>query len=595
MSRTHRASSRAAAPGQRWILRAAAGFDGHEAMGGPVDLLIEGDRIATVSTATRAPVGTSVPVVEVPGGFAMPGLINAHEHLLVTHHLTDPDQGVRTTVFGPHWRNAAVPGYLMDFGVTTIHGLAGPLFGELALRDRLLPAFGNAMPDYLTVGPIGTSPGGYPPYVDSRSGRLLLVKAESATPAEARAWVRYLWARGVDAIKVATGDNGYGGRSLPDSMRHDDAVLDESVDEAHRLGLRVFAHAYGIEGFRAALRAGVDVLAHLPVDRLSDDDVAAVVEASAIVIPTLFHMHCRVNARFPDDAGHNGEDFDAEAWQREFSLMENDEAWGQRVWSQLHRFDRPLGSSNPCFVDEPLDFDLVARSTANMRASLRLLHAAGARIAYGQDSSHSIPYRELREMARCGLTPAEVLAAATTGAAAAIDRSEDRGALAAGRRADLVVYERSPLEDLAALAELPALVVRNGEIVRGRAEPVVGLPADVPARFPALDRSARARFVGRYLGALAAGAVRGVLAPHLRSLYAPRACDGASTRGDNRWRAGQPTEVGDFDAGRAMPGGSSPRSPRPQPWPRARRHNPPPSQHHTPSTLRGCSKTTKDG
>lgn len=504
----------------RWVLRVEGGFDGTDPLPGPSDIVIAGDRIVSVLPAGGAAILGDERVVDLRPASAIPGLVNAHEHLVVTHHLTDVDQGARTAVFGPHWRNLLVAGYQMDFGVTTIQGLAGPLFGELALRDRLLPKYGNAVPDYRTVGPITTHVGGYPPYVDGRSGRLLVVKAESDTAAEARAWVRYLAGHGVDAIKLATGDFGYGGAPLPESMRHRADVLEATVDEAGGRGLRTFAHTYSANGFEAALGAGVDVLAHLPVNPVPDRVLDEVVERDVVVIPTLYHMHCRVNARFPDDADHNGDDFDPEEWRAEFALMEDDEQWGARLWRELHRFDRPLGSSNPAYDDRPLDFGRVARSTAAMRESLHRLHERGAVIAYGQDASHSLPYRELREMTRCGLSAADVLAAATSGSARALGVGEDRGRLAAGRRADIVVYDRSPVDDLAVLRDLPLIVVRNGEIVRRRSDVDAGpASSDVASRFE-LDRAHRRRFVAAYVASLGVGMVRGLRAPHRRGIIA---------------------------------------------------------------------------
>lgn len=504
----------------RWVLRVEGGFDGTDPLPGPSDIVIAGDRIVSVLPAGGAAILGDERVVDLHPASAIPGLVNAHEHLVVTHHLTDVDQRARTAVFGPHWRNLLVAGYQMDFGVTTIQGLAGPLFGELSLRDRLLPKHGNAVPDYLTVGPITTHVGGYPPYVDGRSGRLLVVKAESDTAAEARSWVRYLAGHGVDAVKVATGDYGYGGARLPASMHHRADVLDATVDEAHRCGLRVFAHTYGADGFDAALRAGADVLAHLPVDPVPDRVLDEVVERDVVVIPTLFHMHCRVNARFPRDARHNGDDFDVDEWRAEFALMEGDEQWGARLWRELHRFDRPLGSSNSAYDDRPLDFELVAVSTATMRDTLRRLQARGAALAYGQDASHSLPYRELREMSRCGLSTVEVLTAATSGSARAVGREGDRGRLVAGCRADIVVYERSPLDELAALRALPLIVVRNGQIVRRRSDIDAGPGSSgVASRF-SLDRAERQRFVAAYVASLGLGMVRGLRAPHRRGIIA---------------------------------------------------------------------------
>jgi imidazolonepropionase-like amidohydrolase len=472
--------------------------------------VVERDRIRAVLPAGTADRSGAL-VLELGGRFVTPGLVNAHEHLTVTHHLTRPEQRALDAVTGPHWRNVDVAARQLDFGVTTVVGLGGPTFAELALRDRLLPRFGAAVPSYFTVGPLHTNAGGYPHYVDDVAGRVLAIKAASRTPEQARAWVRWAAELGVDAIKVVTSDAAYGGAPLPPSAAARPELVVATVEEAHRLGLRVFAHSYAGWGFELALRAGVDVCAHLPVDELSDRTVEAVAAAGVTVIPTLYHMQVRVNAS-SDDPADNGEGFDRASWEEEFELLEDDPDWGQDLLDGIYALDRPLGSSNRRVEDRPLDLALLARSTAAMRSSLRRLHAAGATVAYGQDSMHALPYRELRELARCGLSGTEVLRAATSAAAATLGMEHERGVIRAGALADLVVHPRSPVEDLEVMRRPPAAVVHLGRLVR--AEPgLPGAPPGVPHRWPHLGRARRLGLSAAYLWGAAAGIPRALRGP----------------------------------------------------------------------------------
>ena len=103
-------------------------------------------------------------------------------------------------------------------------------------------------------------------------------------------------------------------------------------------------------------------------------------------------------------------------------------------------------------------------------ANLRRLAAAGARIAAGTDAGNigtlhgpSI-YRELRLMVEAGMTPAQVLSAATLGGARVMGREADLGTLAAGKLADLLVLDGDPTADLDVL-EVPREVVKGGRIL----------------------------------------------------------------------------------------------------------------------------------
>jgi imidazolonepropionase-like amidohydrolase len=495
---------------RRVVLSGVVGFDGETAFDDRRDIVVERGRVRAVTPAGVAD-RTGASVLDLPGWFVMPGMVNAHEHLTVTHHLTKPEQGRTDAVLGPHWRNLTVAAGQLDYGITSIVGLAGPTACEVAMRDRLFPRWGAQLPRYFTVGPMHTNRGGYPHYVDDVAGRLLTIKAASDTPERARAWVRWAANRGVDAIKVATSDKSYGGAPLPPGMAMRPDLVEATVDEAHRWGLRVFSHSYSAAGFELALRSGVDVLAHLPVDELSDRTVHEVARSRTIVIPTIYHMQVRVNASC-DDPAHNGDDFDRAEWEAEFELLENDEHGGAELLRGIYAVDRPLGSSNRKVADPPLDLDLLARSTAHMRSSLRRLHAAGAVIAYGQDSMHALPYREFREWVRCGMSVVDALRAATRNAAATLGLDGDLGVLRPGATADLIVYRRSPLEDVGVLRQPPDAVVHHGQLVRCHPD-LPGAPSGVPHRFPPLARRHRAGFSARYLAAAVAGIPRALRAP----------------------------------------------------------------------------------
>lgn len=190
-------------------------------------LAIEGTRI--VAKAARAPRGAKT--VDAHGLVLVPALIDAHVHLGVAG---EPAAVSRAEVKG---------------------GLAAVL--DLGAPERTLPLDHSPLRIRFS-GPLLTAPGGYPTRSWGKNGEGL----ELATAADATAAVRRLSQRGATFIKLAF-DPRFPLLSLD--------IARAAADEAHRLGLRVAAHALETESVRLALDAGADVLAHTPRDALPQD------------------------------------------------------------------------------------------------------------------------------------------------------------------------------------------------------------------------------------------------------------------------------------------------------------------------------------
>ncbi len=210
-----------------------------------------------------------------------------------------------------------------------------------------------------------------------------------ASADEADAWVGARVDEGADYIKVVIDLPGF-----------DQETVDALVAAAHTHGKKVVAHASRSDAVTMAHRAGVDVLTHAPLDRAIDETQAAeLVAAGTIIVPTLVMM-------------------------------------------------RGMADAIPVLFYEPA------------QASVRALHAAGMPILAGTDanavpSAPSSPpfgaslHDELGLLVDAGLTPAEALDAATSLPAEQFGL-RDRGRIAAGLRADLVLLENDPLVDIGA-------------------------------------------------------------------------------------------------------------------------------------------------
>lgn len=219
------------------LFRDAGLFDG-ERDGGQKDVLIEGGIVAAIAPPGSLP---SPDGATVDGGAVLPGLVDAHVHV----SFSDPVAMARG-------------------GVTAALDLGEPIEVAFAAHPPLR---------LRASGPLLTAPGGYPTQSWGAGGYGWPV----ASGDEARAAVASLADRGAAMIKIAL--------TAPPSL--DAEAAGAIVAAAHAAGLRVAAHALQLADVRVAISAGVDALAHTPVERLPDDVVAALAARGTTIVSTV--------------------------------------------------------------------------------------------------------------------------------------------------------------------------------------------------------------------------------------------------------------------------------------------------------------------
>lgn len=246
------------------------------------------------------------------------------------------------------------------------------------------------------------------------------------TEAEAaRAAVREEAALGVDIIKIWVDDrNGQYDKLAPEVYR---AI----IDEAHRHDLQVTAHIFNLADAKDLLDAGVDHFAHGVRDVEVDDEFLAMVRERPDLV---------LGANLPDPG-----------LARDLSWLE-----GQIPDEQFQQLQANAGNASP----QPTEtFSLQARNLVAMRD-------AGVIVALGTDGNTPWgPHLEMEDMVRAGMTPAEVLTAATANGAIALEL-EDVGTLEAGKRADFIVLDANPLEDITNTRHIRAVYLRGEEVAR---------------------------------------------------------------------------------------------------------------------------------
>jgi imidazolonepropionase-like amidohydrolase len=375
----------------------------------PGAVLIEGDRIRSVGS--RIDAAADVARIDAPDGTITPGLIDCHVHLsdagLADASVQDRDPpGLRVLRMAEHARRTLVAGF------TTVRDVGGRDHFEFALR--------RAAQEGLI-----------------RTPRLVLAgKIVSMTTAGASSWagmyrqadgarevikaVREQAAAGADVIKImATGAVLAPGHERPTSAQFTRDELNAAVQTAHAMGLRVAAHAHGIEGIARAVEAGVDTIEH-GTHLQEDPGIATEMAARGVfLVPTL-----KALARIADPEGPGvPEDMRAKAQDR--------------------RSDRDR--------------------------TFRLALEVGVPIAMGTDAAtpfnrHGENAQELELMVALGMSPLAAIAAASGVAARALGRG-DVGVIAPGKLADVVVWHGAPAEDIRALQRAPRAVFLGGEQV----------------------------------------------------------------------------------------------------------------------------------
>jgi imidazolonepropionase-like amidohydrolase len=244
------------------------------------------------------------------------------------------------------------------------------------------------------------------------------------TAAETRKAVQDNAARKVDLIKVWVDDrNGTVAKLSPE-------LYGAAIDEAHKHGLRVIAHVFTLDDAKGLVRAGVDAFAHGVRDRDVDDEFMALVKQ---------HPNLVLGPNLPD----RGVVADIE-WLRA-SLAPADFA--------------ALQKSNTARPDAQAAFGIQARNLARMSA-------AGVRIVLGTDGNTPYaPHVEMADMVAAGMTPAQVIVAATSNGAEFL-KMTDAGTIAPGKSADFIVLDANPLDDITNTRRIASVYLRGTQVPR---------------------------------------------------------------------------------------------------------------------------------
>jgi imidazolonepropionase-like amidohydrolase len=391
--------------------------------GAPIEnsaFLMENARIISVGKKGELKAPSGAARVDLSGKTVMPALVDAHTHLgwaIIRTGQIDKTTYSRENLID-HLRRMAYYGAAATFNMGTDPD-------DIAFQIRAEPVPGAAL--LRTAGRGMGRPNAGPGAEYWRP-----VAYGISTEADGRKAVQELAAKKVDIVKIWVDDrDGKVEKLTPPLYR---AV----IDEAHKRNLRVSAHIYYLADAKELLRSGIDGFMHGVRDRDVDDELIQLFKQ---------HPNVFVTPNLPEKGNS----------ESDFALMSE-----TVPAAEVKKARDAQAARTPEAAKKAQDFfGLQARNLAK-------LNAAGVKIAYGTDSGTTVgwdAHQELADMVAAGMTPAQVIVAATK-TSAEVMKLNQLGTIAPGKSADFIVLDANPLDNIANTRKIAKVYIRGKELDR---------------------------------------------------------------------------------------------------------------------------------
>ena len=383
----------------------------------PAIVVVDG-RIKAVLTQGDAAIPPDATRIDLPGETLLPGLIDMHVHLAADaridgYHVLDYTDSFWVAV------GVANAKAMLEAGFTTVRNVGSADYADVGIKQAVEGGYvpgPRIVPATYLLGATGghcDETEGLPP-----SFAPVLSPGVADGPEAFRLLVRKVHKYGAEVIKLCVTGGVLSRRDVAGAQQMSFEEIKAAVDEAHRLGLKVAAHAHGLSGINDCLRAGCDTIEHAS---LADEES--------------FRL-----------AKEHGAWFSMDIYDDDYILAE--------------------GPKNGMFEES------LAKERAiglKQRQTFRAAYNAGVKMIFGTDNGAVFPAGQnalqFAKMVEWGMPALEAIRAATRNAAQALAREGDVGAIAVGRYGDFVAVKGDPLQDIR-LLEHPAAVIKGGERIK---------------------------------------------------------------------------------------------------------------------------------
>jgi imidazolonepropionase-like amidohydrolase len=400
------------------VLRGFTLIDGTGAAAVPNSaMIIDAGRIKWVGAVSNLKVPAGAEVVDLPGRFVMPGIIDLHGHLGVTSGMTLDTKGYSRQTIEHDLKTYA------EYGVTTMLSLGLDSDVIFAIRDQQR----SSRP---TMARVYTAGQGFA-YKEGIGGSISFPGVPGrvlSTVADVEPAVAEQARKHVDVIKFWTDDNLGKAKRMPFDI--DKAI----IDSAHKHGVRVVAHIYYLEDAQRLADYGIDGLAHIVRDKPVDQELIDSMKRHntwQIASTLTREVSLFVYAKTPD--------------------FISDPFFTRGVSADVIKT-----LSSPAYQAKTASDPNLEKYREALEMGKRNLKAlADGGVRYGMGTDTGVPGRfqgyfehlELQEMVEAGLTPIQVIVAATKSGAEFL-KAKDLGTLQPGKWADLIVLAKNPLDDI---------------------------------------------------------------------------------------------------------------------------------------------------
>src|SRR6201996_905927 len=378
----------------------------------PLVIVTDGRISAVEHQGDAVPAGAER--VNLPGVTLLPGLIDMHVHLTSSPLFGGFSHLQKTDSFWPILATTHARA-TVEAGFTTVRNVGSRNFEDVGLKQAIDGGFipgPRIVPAGYAIGSTGghCDSNSFPPSMHQKGDAVI------DSPDEGRRRVREMHKYGAEVIKICATGGVFSHGDTPGAQQLSLEEIKAMVDEAHRAGMKVAAHAHGADGIKAAILGGVDTIEHPSL--VADEGIKLALQ--------------------------HGSYFGMAIYNTDYTQAEGKK---NGVLEENLQKDRDIGE--------------IQRE--NFRKALK----AGVKMIFSTDAGiypHGTNARQFAVMVRYGATPLQAIQTATITAAQALDRPKDVGQATPGHYGDLVGVSGDPLSDVT-LLEHPVFVMKGGEVV----------------------------------------------------------------------------------------------------------------------------------